>query len=280
MVEKLHLTVEKHPEPYKLSWLKKGNDVRVDKRCLVQFSIGRYYKDEVLCDVVPVDACYLLLGRLWLYDRRVIYDGFKKTYSFVKDGVKITLGPCQMENKSKSSNGNWSSLLSNCQFLHRMDRFIDAFALVLLQENEDQEHIPYSLKPLPKEFQDVVPDEIPPGLPSVREIQHNIDFVLGASIPNKAAYRMSSKEHKELQRQVDKLLRKGLIRESLTPCAVPALLVPKKDVSWRMCIDSRAVNKITIKYRFPIPRLDDLLDQLHGSSIFSKMDLRSGHHQI
>ncbi|PKI52817.1 hypothetical protein CRG98_026765 [Punica granatum] len=185
-----------------------------------------------------------------------------------------------MEDKSKAVTGEWSSYLSKSQFLQVMDRSSKTYALVLLEENEERGDIPPVVKSLLEEFRDVVSDEIPSGLPPMRDIQHHIDLVPGAAIPSKAAYRMSPKEHEEVQRQVDELLHKGLIRESLSPCVVPALLMPKKDGSWRMCIDSRAVNKITIKYRFPIPRLDDLLDQLHGASVFSKIDLRSGYHQI
>ncbi|XP_031398394.1 uncharacterized protein LOC116208956 [Punica granatum] len=214
MVEKLHLKVEPHPDPYKLSWLKKDNDVHVNKRCLVQFSIGTHYKDEIMCDV---------------------------------EGVKIILAPCRMEDKSKAVTEEGSSYLSKSQFLQVMDRSSKAYAPVLLDENDERGDIPPVVKSLLEEFRDVVPNEIPSGLPPMRDIQHHIDLVPRAAIPSKAAYQMSPKEHEELQRQVDELLHKGLIRESLSPCAVPAILMPKKDRSWRMCIDSRAVNKITIK---------------------------------
>jgi hypothetical protein len=126
----------------------------------------------------------------------------------------------------------------------------------------------------------VFPSELPPGIPPLRGIEHKIDLVLGASLPNRAAYRAKPEETKEIHRQVQELLDHASIHESLSPCSILILLVPKKDGSWRMCIYCRAINNITIHYRYPIPRLDDMLDELSGAVIFSKIDLRSGYHQI
>jgi len=138
--------------------------------------------------------------------------------------------------------------------------------------------IPSVAVSLMQEFDDVFHEDISDGLPTLRVIEHQIDLVPGASIPNRPTYRSNPEEMKELQRQVDELMMKGYIRESMSPCG-PVLLVPKKDGTWRMCVDYHVVNNITVKYRYPIPRLDDMLDELHGSCIFSKIDLKSWYHQ-
>nr|GEY06676.1 hypothetical protein [Tanacetum cinerariifolium] len=218
MVEKLGLPIHNHPDPYQLTWLKKGNLVKVTHRCLVPFSIGNKYTDELWCEVIPIDACHILLGR-----------------------PCITLAPLNPKDAPPDR-----VLISKTDFVRlvKVSPPSVIFGLLMIKENPVTVAAPLSMVSLLNEFKDVFPEDIPAGLP------------------------------------VTELMEKGLIRESMSPCAVPALIVPKPGRTFRMCTDSRAVNKITIKYRFPIPQFDDLLDHLHGASVFSKIDLRSGYHQI
>ena len=108
--------------------------------------------------------------------------------------------------------------------------------------------LPSVVVSLLQDYEDVFPEDVPQGLPPIRGIEHQIDFVPGASIPNRPAYRTNPEETKELQMQVSELMKKGYVRESMSPCAALVILVPKKDGTWRMCVDCRAINNITVKY--------------------------------
>eukprot|EP00253_Pinus_taeda_P009984 PITA_09984 len=133
--------------------------------------------------------------------------------------------------------------------------------------------------PVIQEFTDVFPEEIP-RLPPKRNIDFTIELVPGAAPVSRAPYRMSVPELTELKMQLQELLDKNYIRPSVSPWEAPVLFVKKKDGTFRMCIDYRQLNKLTIKNKYPLPRIDELFDQVKGATVFSKIDLRSGYHQI
>ena len=130
-----------------------------------------------------------------------------------------------------------------------------------------------------KEFPDVFLDDIA-GLPLDREVEFTIDLIPGTEPISILTYRMAPIELRELKAQLEELLSKGFIRPSISPWGAPILFMKKKDGSWRLCIDYRQLNRVTIRNQYPLPKIDELFDQLQGSRVYSKTDLRSGYHQL
>jgi hypothetical protein len=257
--------------------------VSVTKQCLVDFKMGEY-KDKILCDVIPMDVCHVLLGRPWKYDWNVVHDGRMNIYTLEKDGVTHKFIPIK-DKEVKPEVNNTILLMSGKEFLTEMEKKEDPQFFVvrkprIVLTSTRADDLPDEIQELLGEFTDIIMDELPHSLPPMRSVSHHIDLIPGVSLPNKATYRLTPQENEEVKRKVQDLLDKGMVRESLSLCVVPIVLSPKKDGGWRMCTDSRVINKITIRYRFPLPRMDDLMDCLCGENYFSKIDLKSGYHQI
>ncbi|CAA0819544.1 Uncharacterized mitochondrial protein AtMg00860, partial [Striga hermonthica] len=149
--------------------------------------------------------------------------------------------------------------------------------LVSLVDDYSKARSPHDV-PIVREFVDVFSDELPGGPPN--KMEFSIDLIPGVGPVSKAPYRMAPKELQELKVQIQELLRLGFIRPSVSPWGPPVLFVKKKDRSMRMCIDYRDLNRLTIKNKYPLPRIDNLFDQLRGACVFSNIDLRSGYHQL
>ncbi|XP_012072609.2 uncharacterized protein LOC105634371 [Jatropha curcas] len=238
--------------------------------------------DSISCDVVDMDACGVLLGRPWQFDVDALHKGRENSYLFTWKNKKIiVLAFGSSAKASKVEEKSIVAVSSNVQeFSGAIEKSGGALVLLIRPkiDSEEKALVPSSVKELLDEFHVIV--EEPSTLPPLWDIQHQIDFIPRSKIPNVSHYKMNPKESQILLEQVEELLKKGHIRESISPCGVPTLLVPKKDGTWRTCVDSRAVNKITVQYQFLIPHLEDMLDQLSGSTVFFKIDLRNGYHQI
>ena len=140
--------------------------------------------------------------------------------------------------------------------------------------------VPDGVAQVLKEFADIMPPELPKTLPPRREIDHKIELLPGSVAPAQAPYRMAPKELAELRRQLNELLEAGLIQPSKAPYGAPVLFQKKQDGSLRMCVDYRALNKVTVKNKYPVPLVQDLMDRLSKASWFTKLDLRSGYWQV
>ncbi|GJT95116.1 putative reverse transcriptase domain-containing protein [Tanacetum coccineum] len=184
---------------------------------------------------------------------------------------------------NESSNGRESRLtvISCSKAQEYMAKGCQVFLAQISAKKEEDKSERKQIEDVPivRDFPEVFPEDLP-GLPPARPVEFQIDLVPGAAPVARAPYRLAPSEMKELSEQLQELSDKGFIRPSSSPWGAPVLFVKKKDGSFRMCIDYRELNKLTVKNRYPLPRIDDLFDQLQGSSIYSKIDLRSGYHQL
>ncbi|GKB49507.1 putative reverse transcriptase domain-containing protein [Tanacetum coccineum] len=169
------------------------------------------------------------------------------------------------------------SLISCIKTERYISRGCQVFIAQVMEKKSDDKRLEDI--PVVREFPEIFPEDLP-GLPPVRQIEFQIDLIPGAAPVARAPYRLAPSEMQELSNQLQELADRGFIRPSTSPWGALVLFVKKKDGSFRMCIDYRELNKLTIKNRYPLPRIDDLFDQLQGSSVYSKIDLRSGYHQL
>ena len=170
-----------------------------------------------------------------------------------------------------------SNVISTMQARKIMRKGCETFLALILDSKRGQ--VDVEKIPVVREFPDVFPEELP-GIPLEREVDLAIEIVPGTVPMSRAPYRMAPTELKELKSQLEELLDKGFIRPSVSPWGAPVLFVKKKDGTLRMCIDYRQINKVTVKNKYPLPRIEDLFDQLKGAGVFSKIDLRSGYYQL
>ena len=212
----------------------------------------------------------IILGMDWLSKHRATLDCYKKEVRLVRPeepgvifrGIRREIAPSLINAMTASK-----MLRKGCQgYL--------AFIVDMRQEGTRLEDIP-----IVKEFPDVFPDDIS-GLPPDREVEFTIDLIPETEPISIPPYKMAPAELRKLKAQLEDLLSKGFIRPSISPWGAPVLFVKKKDGSLRLCIDYRQLNRVTIRNQYPLPRIDELFDQLQRSRVYSKIDLRSGYHQL
>ncbi|KAK1664786.1 hypothetical protein QYE76_052945 [Lolium multiflorum] len=238
LCEKLNLTLRKHPHPYHVQWLSDKGNVKIQHTVTVNFKIGPY-EDTIECDVVPMTVCHMLLGRPWKFDKKAIHDGYSNAYTFTVKDKKFELRPMT---PSQIIADNVKALVRAQQLTHHSELRGEGAT----HQKESERHKPY-MSERKSEFQDVFPDELPHGLPPLRGIEHRIDLIRDAPLPNRAAYRTNPEDTKEIQRQIQDLLAKG---EVVRLHGIPASIVSDRDVKFMSYLWKSLMAKFGVKLLF------------------------------
>jgi hypothetical protein len=244
--------------------------------------LDAYRTSGITAQVLELQRYDAILGKPWLYHANPNIDWRTNTLS-IQDGKRDIKVNASSSKKGKEP--ECRALYISRQQLASVPQDEELFAICA---TADQNSHKEGSAPAPppeeekfiKEFQDVFPEELPNQLPPKRKIDHAIDLVPGAEPPSRPTYRLSYVEMDKLKKQLAELTEKGFIQPSTSPFGAPVLFVHKKEGTLRLCVDYRALNKVTIKNRYPLPRIEELMDRLAGAKYFSKIDLYSGYHQI
>lgn len=253
------------------------------------------YHDNDTFHIVDLGDFDMVLGKPWLRRINPDIDWVNNTLRFKFEGHNILLTSIDSPVKQVAN----SLILNMAQFRRansKPHRAKDKPLLILTIKQLDDGTMDIVPSPLTmpsnpewsskinhliSSYKDVLPEgDVQPSYPPPRAIEHEVPIVPGSSIPHRPSYRMAPAELEVLKKELTSLLERGLIRPSTSPYGAPVILVPKKDGSKRLVIDYRLVNAITIKNRYPLPRIDDLMDQVQGAKIFSKIDMAAGFHQV
>jgi hypothetical protein len=183
-----------HTNLYRVSWMKKEHQFMVSKQFKVEFNIGSY-KDEVLCDFIPMDVFHVFWGRPWKYDRNIIHDGRKNTYSLERNWCRHMLFP--LEDKGAKEEDILSIILmSGKEIFKEVNKYQEMNFSIIgkprdILTNTSMNNLPVEIQELLNEFFDIMVDELPHILPPIRSISHHIDLIPNASFPNKSTYRLT-----------------------------------------------------------------------------------------
>ncbi|KAL0556312.1 hypothetical protein IC582_004825 [Cucumis melo] len=267
----LHARLEVEPLHHVLSVSTPSGECMLSKEkvkaCHIEIAGHVIEVTLLVLDMLDFDV---ILGMNWLAANHASIDCSRK---------EVTFNPPSMA--SFKFKGGGSRSLPQVISAIRTSKLLSQGTWGFLASVVDTREVDVSLssEPVVRDYPDVFPEELP-GLPPHREVEFAIDLEPGTVPISRAPYRMAPAELKELKVQLQELLDKGFIRPSVSPWGAPVLFIKKKDGSMRLCIDYRELNKVTVKNKYPLPRIDDLFDQLQGATVFSKIDLWSGYHQL